>query len=588
MNFLKTFLLIAFFAIGCNNQEKDKSTTRSFWPKTAKTAPIDTNLVMTKMSAQDLERFEPLSRSDFINFGTIFKDYELGKSINSATGNVQGLLLQYNFTPAEINTKNLGTVDYDFKRVSSMYELIQKFHLEGSASIKYFNFRGSARYEQSKNLKLTQYHEIVAARIYVEDREESLKKAVLIPEAKSLAERDKAKFIAKYGDQVITSKVIGGDFIALIEIESGSSEEQTSNKVHVDAAMKAWGASASMSVDLKTALEELKKTSKYSVKFVQNGIVASPETNYSTLVSLQELIDKYPQLVHAQGKALEYKKSSIFAATSDLPDNIQNRDFVPILTQSFRLKSLENNFDITLNTLPDLEYVIQNPNQFTKGSVDSAKRFFNLNYQAMRVYEHNWQVCASVPELCDRCLIFRWQPQTLIPVESQQKAEPVKKKYNIVISPEFQQLIKIPALTTAIVSIEGKVQYNHIGPLDCRSPQRTSLDFSRIGFEDPGGGGVRFKVKLMPFLEFQYYEINDGKEMTYGNTFPYKGSSIDIAKNNRDLILKYRMNLEWVYIDDLSNEIRTSPVRAVDRREEHIGQHIRPCGDMPLTAVVVQ
>lgn len=579
---LLTLLSVIFFSCTANDKTKtDESTTdKSYWPKTSRAKKIDTSLVITKISEENLEIFEPLQRSDFVVFGPTFKDAELGRSFNSATGNIQGNLIDYNFKPEEITTRNLGFVNYYFERVTSFQDLVQKFNLDVSASVKYFSFKGNARYEQSKSLQVTKYHEYIAARIYVEDREEALKSVLMKPEAVTLAKQDKKKFVSKYGDQVITSRIVGGDLIVLIEIQSESSQEKSANKVHVDAAMSAWGATASASVDMKNSLEEVKKTSKYKIKLIQNGILADTSTAYSQVSSIQTLIDKFPQLVHEQGRVLEYKRSSIFGMVQNLPANIQPTDFVAILNQSFKLKTLENNLNVVLNTLPDLEYILLHSAGFTQGSLDTAKKYYNRNFQAMRIYEHNWKICATVPELCEQCLKFKVQPQTFSATEATRTKTPEKIEYILGISSEFQPLTEIPASNSAILAVDGQVQYNHIGTLECRSPQRTPIDFNGPGLDDP----FRLAGKLMPFLEFQLFEIVGGKEIPFQSSFPYKGHSIDIPKNSRDLILKYRMNLEWVYVD--KGEVILAN-RSVDDKQLHINSDIRTCSGQ-LKAIVVQ
>jgi hypothetical protein len=420
MRLLPFFIIAIPFLSGCGNDTVGASsgdTGGSIWPDNATERVIDTSLVITNLSNEQLDKFQPVVRTDLIKLEPAFRDAELGKTINSATKNIQGNLLKYNFTQEELNVKPLGHVNYEFKAVKDIYDLVKKFNLDVSASVKYLNFRGSAKYELAKSLKINRYHEYIAARVYVEDREEALKEAFIKPEAAELARTDKRKFVAKYGDQVITSKVVGGDIIAVIEIESGNSAEQEVNNAYVAAAFKAWGAKAKVEANMQNALEQITNTTKYSIRLIHNGVFADSSDSYSNIASLKELIDKFPQRVRNSGKVLEYKTSSIFSAVQDLPTNIDPEDFMKIDAQSYQLGTLENNINALYNTLPDLAYVIENPESFTKGSSDSARIIYNRNYQAARAYEHNWKICATVAELCSRCTSFEYKAPDFRPTE---------------------------------------------------------------------------------------------------------------------------------------------------------------------------
>jgi hypothetical protein len=245
-NLLFVFFFLFFWSVS--------DAQSSIWPRNARKKKLDSSLVITHLTEDQIKTFVPLVRNDLVKHEPQFKDAELGKAVNSATGNVGGNLIKYNFTKDEINTKTIGHTDYDFQTVTDIYDLVKKFNLDVSLSIKYFSFNGNARYELSKSLNINRYHQYIAARINVIDREESLKEIWIRPEAASLAKKNKELFISKYGDQVITSKVIGGDLIVVIEVESNSTEENESTKAHVDAAVNAWGASVKASMDLQTSL----------------------------------------------------------------------------------------------------------------------------------------------------------------------------------------------------------------------------------------------------------------------------------------------------------------------------------------------
>ena len=331
----------------------------------------------------------------------------------------------------------------------------------------------------------------------------------------------------------------------------------------------------------------MKKTSRVEIKVILNGVLLDDSTKYVDIESIKALVNNFPQRVHRSGKVLEYKKSSLFHAVQDLPQNINSADFINMIGQGYKLKTIESNYNSLLSALPDLNYVIDNSQQFTRQSFNLAKALYSQNYQAMRIYEHNWKICATSPELCDKCLIFTYKPTPFVPEPSDVPTPPITKEFPLLISPAYTSLIVVKANTIANVLIEGKVQYNHIGPLDCRVPSRTSLDFN-IGLgEFPGGGGVVPRIKIMPWLEFQYFEIVDGREIEYGGSFPYRGAQIDVPANPRDLTLKYRMNLEWVYFDR-NMEVLTYTPRPVDQKDLHISQHIHSCGSTPLKAIVVQ
>lgn len=404
--------------LSCNDSEDSGSSkTRSIWPKDATSRLLDSTLVITTLSNEDIDSFAPIVRTDLVELKSYFTDAELGKTVNSATKMIQGNLLRYNFTKQELNIKPLGFVNYEFKSVTDFHDLVKKFNLDVNASFKYFSVRGNARYDRVKNSQINSYHEFIAARIYVEDREEALKEFFLKPEALELAKHDKSKFISKFGDQVITSKVIGGDLIALIEIESKNESEQESNKAHVSAAFKAWGAKASVSSNMESAINEINKTSKFSIRLIHNGVFAEPNESYTDIGSLKKLIDEFPQKIRNNGKVLEYKTSSIFSAVQDLPYNINPQDFIKIEQQTLYLSIIENKIDALYNTLPQLEYITKNPSYFNPKSVDSAKIIYKRNNQAAMIYQHNWKICATVPELCKSCLLFEYKVPNFQPEE---------------------------------------------------------------------------------------------------------------------------------------------------------------------------
>lgn len=165
---------------------------------------------------------------------------------------------------------------------------------------------------------------------------------------------------------------------------------------------------------------------------------------------------------------------------------------------------------------------------------------------------------------------------------------PERKDTPFTISPEWRTIATIPANKSSVfVTFLGKVQYNHVRPLDCRLPALNDIDFNKSDLEATPGGGVQFKTKLMPVIMLQFFNVHNGVESSFGQGFNFTGSPIIIPKSEEQLVLKAKMDLNWMFSSE-NGSMQVHP-RAVDDKDLHIWNHIRNCdAGSPLKTVVIQ
>lgn len=574
---------IMIFNISCNGKDECKSGSKSTWPqKNRDECAVITELDSAKLSLEMIPNQSPIIPVNPYNKA------ELGKTVNSATGTVGGYLLPYSGAASEIIKDNVGGIELDFTSVSSIYDLISKFSLNVATSIKWFGFNGNASFESSQFLSINQYHEYVVVRIVIKDHIESLtqKQFFASDSVVNLAKTDPDKFVERFGDQVITSKLLGGDLFAVLEVNSANSIEKSSNKTHVDAAIKSFSVSAKAVVDVQNSLEEINKCSSLSIKLISKGLDLSSKTSYTSLQDLKELIANFPSEVNKKPGVIEYYSSPILQSVSNLPRNLSASDFLIIKTQGHSLRIMEDISAAIVAKQPDLLYVKNNPKMFVKKDVETARMLYIRNANAINAFQFNWGLCAENAKLCQKCLLLKYTPRQFAPEidKSGVHTKPQTTMVPIVIDPSWQLLVDIPAKKAATVMMEGKLQFNHIYPLDCRIPAFNNID---LVFASPSIGGYFFTEfrdgRVIPLVELQYFEIKDGQETLFGSPFFWDGNSVEVLPSLIDRKIKARLRLYY----GRPGAQQPSILGPAADESIQIQQNLHGCGDT-LQARIIQ
>jgi len=289
---------------------------------------------------------------------------------------------------------------FRLERIQSLEELQESLGLsiEGSASFGLFG--GSEKFKLQEESRFNRFSLFVKVQVRVVNAERRMKNPQLLPEARDLLANGNATgFRERFGDVFVRGLRTGGEFFAVLEI-------QTSNDQEVQAITNEAEASGAFGIgfDVKTKfIDFVSKAAQNHVLNVFSVQLGGAETTAQT--QIEAIIDKAARFAaSARDIAAKYQVDVASYKILDLPPQA---NFLDLQQQKETLQTVFRDRTILIERLNDIDFMLLNANQFTTPSI-------NLNdvrrqvVDAVNQFTDAGSHCINVPTDCK-------QPNVKIP-----------------------------------------------------------------------------------------------------------------------------------------------------------------------------
>lgn len=315
----------------------------------------------------------------------------LGAGYDTLSGEVRGKCL----SPGSEQQVEGENAYVHIIQIENEREFTQKLNLAAKAKYSLFSAGGKHVSESTFN----SYSTYLAVLARIESRTKNLTSPSLTTEAKALATSNFARFRERCGNAFVSSRTIGGEYSALVEIYSATESQLRDTK------LKASGATGlfSTSAEASRRLTELLKDRRYEVRLIRKGgagqVEGTKEAILGAALRFPESLKKAndTELVGLRVIAQDYR-------AIDLPEAVSAAELSDT-EKLIAVQRRDNELQLRREHLADLMYVLQNPDDFSpfdRQSLRSAEQgirdtLFEANAEVIRCLEAPTKTCTFSP-----------------------------------------------------------------------------------------------------------------------------------------------------------------------------------------------
>lgn len=288
------------------------------------------------------------------------RDFEepmaLGAGFDAVSGEVRGDCV----LRTESSEPGVGRgqeITFKLVQFTDTLQLSNSLDVSASASMKAdFLGSGSAKAKFVATQKTNSYSIYLLVRILVTNPTKLLRDVLLKEEARNLLARGQnEEFRQRCGDEFIVGVTTGGEFNAVIEVKTQSEEE----KRQVSAKVRASGATYQVGADFAQAVNKLSEKNELSIFLLQRG---GNETRVP--ITIDEMINRavnFPSSVQGDNA---YNFSALFQSYETILNLPPTPNFIDVQHQKDVLEKLSSYRMKCLDTISDIEYILDNHDQF--------------------------------------------------------------------------------------------------------------------------------------------------------------------------------------------------------------------------------
>ncbi|MBL9153504.1 MAG: hypothetical protein JNK37_13505 [Verrucomicrobiales bacterium] len=205
-----------------------------------------------------------------------FGDIPLGQGFNSISGIIRG----NPFRSAAVAPPNSTAfrTEFSLKWIESSYELVTSLGLSASASWG----GGSAGLDFAESNKVNRFSSFILVSVRVIGPSEVLAENSLSEGSEQLIREGSEAFFRQYGDSYVWRRRTGGEFFALLSMETVSESERRDIKAKVDASGGVFSAAA----EFRSSFQEVTSSKNLRFSMIKNG--GSPELPSASADSVLE------------------------------------------------------------------------------------------------------------------------------------------------------------------------------------------------------------------------------------------------------------------------------------------------------------
>lgn len=372
-----TFGVIAALALfqGCSSKNQSGIVS-----------PDDIKTSGRSLRARNVGFIKPLMAPSFgPGGGSLSTDkLSVGDGFDSATGAPGAQCVDYDPTQPQTQLHTVipdagQQVTFRMEQVTTLQKMKDDLNVSAAASFGWGIYSGDASYDFIKSGNYTSYTNYLFVNVEALNATQQLNKKVLSTAALSYAQQGTANFTAHCGDQYIYAYRSGGEFTAIVQFSSSSSEEQQQVSAKIDASVNAFVAHGSGSASFKESLQSLSEVGTKRVFVLRAG-------DEGDIGSVDKLVDTAlafaGKVKQDGGKPWAYELLlQPYSTVSNYPSSLGSLEDVQQQAQA--LGQMSEWLDTAYKVRADLNYILQHQDQFENVNVDTLNVTFAKNETAI-------------------------------------------------------------------------------------------------------------------------------------------------------------------------------------------------------------
>ena len=324
--------------------------------------------------------------------------FDYGTGVNSLTGENRGLAIKHG-SPTKVSGAEGQDWDLRLNQVESTEDLHHALGLSAELDVSWGLFGGSGKFAFAESTQVNSYSLFLLVSVAARNAFEQVLDIQFTENAASLMQQGQAEaFRRRYGDTFVRGMLTGGEFYAVLEIKTRSTEEKQEMSAEMSASYGTFvDAEGEFEEELTSKLQD-KQMSIYA--FAKGGDDTVPRT-------LEEVVQKainFPTTV-AGDRSVPYAALLVDYETVDI---IGAPTWIDTLNARETLSSLASTRQFVLQKISDIDYVLQNQGQFASLD-DDALTQLNSTREQLR------QQLVQTTKAASRCAgdVMDCEPATL-------------------------------------------------------------------------------------------------------------------------------------------------------------------------------
>ena len=278
---------------------------------------------------------------------------ELGRGVDTLSGDVRGVCVTR--TPPS-DVQGGQRVKLTIERIESKEELRKAMDLNAQASLSGV---GDAKVDYFKSREFNRYsfYLLVSASVRNSQQVMDAGSVALTEEAEILLGAGQIeRFRERCGDVFLNGQISGGEYFAIYEFKTSSSNEREKLDSEVKGSYGVFSASAAF----KNSLERISEMATTNITVHRTGDDGSPISREAD--AILEYASNFPQVISHPEKAVIYRALVLDYRTLDLPGDAETfLETRPYEDEIAFLATRENEYDDAIHSIL---YVFDNPSQF--------------------------------------------------------------------------------------------------------------------------------------------------------------------------------------------------------------------------------
>lgn len=260
--------------------------------------------------------------------------------------------------PQEIEGGEGQTTSFQLHQITTTEELAKSLEIDFAASINAaFYGSGSFKAKYAYEQKINKFSVYLLVRVVIKNPWRQMSDIKLNEEAKQLLQKNPEMFRQSYGDEFIKGLITGGEYFAILEIETTNHEEQQTISNSIRAQVPNWKIDSAFQNSIS------KIAGSHSIKIISEQSGGSDTRLAQSIDEIIERAVNFPEKVRE--KAIPYQ--AIFLDYKAIAGS-HGTNLINIANQRQVLEKLWNYRLICQDILSDIEYVLSHYEQFSSFS----------------------------------------------------------------------------------------------------------------------------------------------------------------------------------------------------------------------------
>ena len=346
---------------------------------------------------------------------------DYGAGYDSLSGKIRGDWVEITNPQPPIGGKGQEIL-FQLHQVNSTQELAENLEVSASANVTLASFaQASGKVGFLSQSKINKYSVYLLLRIVVKNPALRMRNISLTEQANKLLQtRGAEEFRKRAGDEFMIGLISGGEYIGLIEINTSSEEQKNEISADISLSKRFFVTAADFKADFQTSMSNISK--KYEIRIFSYQIGGQETRQPQTIEEMITHAVNFPPNVR-EGYAKPLQAIFLDYGALEIPDQI---DLIDVEEPKEIITNLWNRRLKYLEVLSDIEYVLQNPQQFESfdshklnQKVSNIKKQINNATKSAKQCASNYKSCHLSEDLIDLAFTLpeRKPTEHLSPVE---------------------------------------------------------------------------------------------------------------------------------------------------------------------------